>query len=123
MKSLPPDLKPAADFALALARLARNDRYSAFNQRDGKSYHLVSTPITAEVIERHISGDQPIAVFPVIGDVTQIAVLDIDNHNGGSWEAVVDATQPIIYRLIADGFKPFAVRSGGGQGIHIWLVW
>lgn len=113
-----------AAFIYKLARHGRTDCYSEFNLRKGKSYLLCEDDVSEEVVAAHLSGEQPIAVYLFDGDLTRLAALDIDNHGGElEWDSVAARTKPLVADLAARGFKPLVVRSGGGSGIHIWLVW
>jgi hypothetical protein len=120
--------KPGADNAEALikilANLGRTDVYSDFDVRVGRGYHTRKAALSEAVVTRHIAGEQPIAVYPVVGDQARSAVLDFDNHdNALSFEELAAQVLPVFHDLVATGLRPMAFRSGGGAGIHIWLVW
>lgn len=118
------DTGALAAFIYKLARHGRTDCYSAFNFRKGKGYLLCEDGVTEEVVAAHLSGEQPIAVYLFDNDVTRLAALDIDNHGGElDWDAVAARTKPLVADLTARGIAPLVVRSGGGSGIHIWIVW
>lgn len=113
-----------AAFIYELARHGRTDCYSEFNLRKGKGYLLCEDDVSEEVVAAHLSGEQPIAVYLFDNDMTRLAALDIDNHGGElEWESVAARTKPLVTDLTARGVAPLVVRSGGGSGIHIWLVW
>lgn len=113
-----------ATFVYNLAQHGRTDCHSCFNVRKGKGYLFSESNVSEQVVAAHLSGEQPIAVYLFYGDMTRLAVLDIDNHGGElDWESVAAKTKPLVSDLTALGLKPFVVRSGGGSGIHIWLVW
>ncbi len=68
------------------------------------------------MVVSHISGRQPIAIYPVTEDRTQIAVLDFDNHdNAFTFEEMGARVLPVFNDLIAIGLKPLTFRSGGGE--------
>ena len=83
-------------------------------------------PLTTAVIEHHLTGTaetDPIGVYLVPdGDHrVSFAVLDIDNHTGTlAWSEVVDRVRPLAKALEHFG-GVFALRSGGGSGIHLVL--
>ncbi len=112
------------DFLFSLAKHARTDVHNTFNVKSGKGYRHVKAEVSLAVIDGHLSGKKPIAVFPVEGEATRIAVLDIDNHGEElPWDRVVEAVRPLCSGLVGEGFKPLVFRSGGGAGIHVWLIW
>lgn len=111
-------------FIYKFAWHGRTDCYSEFNLRKGKGYVLSEETVSEEVVAAHLSGEQPIAIYLFDGDVTRLAALDIDNHGGElEWESVTARTKPLVDDLTVRGITPLVVRSGGGSGIHIWLVW
>jgi uncharacterized protein DUF5906/TOTE conflict system primase-like protein/primase-like protein len=112
------------EFLRALADHMRTDLYNEFNVAKGSGYQHVKATVLESVIGRHLANEQPIALFPVIKNQVRVAVLDIDNHDGAlTWEQVVERVLPIWTELVGGNFRPLAFRSGGGSGIHIWLVW
>lgn len=117
-------LEPVFSFLIAFAAHGRTDCFSRFNVRNGKGYLLAEEPITQDAVAAHQSGEQPIAIYLFSGETTRLAALDIDNHGPElNWQGVAERTLPLLEDLQARGMKPFVVRSGGGSGIHIWLLW
>ena len=57
-------------------------------------------------------------------DLIRAAVFDLDNHGGlSSWSEMIEAAKKITAELRKDQIWPsLLVRSHGGQGIHIWLL-
>jgi len=111
-------------FVADIAGHCRTDCYSAFNVRSGKSYSLRKADVTPEAIDRHLKNKQPVAVYLTKGEFTRAAALDVDNHDGETdWNTVVEKIRPVVDELRRLGFKPLLVRSGGGNGIHIWFLW
>ena len=120
--------KPGADNAEALikvlAGLGKTDVYANFDSGAGRGYRTRRAVLSKEVVNHHVAGDQPIAIYPVVSDQTRIAVLDFDNHdNALSFEELAAQVLPVFHELVAIGLRPMTFRSGGGAGIHIWLVW
>ena len=104
-----------------LASLGRTDFYCEFT---GRGYRTRNAALSEEVVIGHLTGRQPIAIYPVIGDQTRIAVLDFDNHdNELTFDEMGARVLQLVHDLISTGLRPLAFRSGGGAGIHIWLVW
>lgn len=102
----------------------RQDAFAAYQGNSKPKYTRQDAPITPQVIEGHLTGKQPIACYTVIGEQTSVAILDLDDHDKSlGWEAIVAAARPIVDSLKAEGLKPFCCRSGGGAGMHIWLIW
>ncbi len=111
-------------FLHTLAGHGRADHYSEFNVRTGKGYLLSDGPLTRDAVAAHLTGEQPIAIYLFNGEATRLAALDIDNHGKElTWQEVAKRTLPLVEDLRKRGLSPFVVRSGGGAGIHIWLVW
>ena len=118
------DFNALVAFTHNLARHGRTDCYSEFNIRKGKGYLLCEESVSEMAIIGHLLGEQPMAIYLFDGDTTRLAALDIDNHGGElEWESVATMTKPLVADLTARGCTPLVVRSGGGSGIHIWLVW
>lgn len=111
-------------FVTALAEHGRTDCYCEYNVRKGKGYLMAEGPLTPDAIAAHQRGEQPIAIYLFNGDTTRLAALDIDNHGSElDWQGVAARSLPLVEDLRSRGLTPFVARSGGGAGIHIWLVW
>ncbi len=111
-------------FLEQLAGCCRTEAHGEFNVATARGYRAVCEPVTTEVIRAHAANQQPILVYPLLGDQTRVAVLDFDNHDGTlTWEQMADAVRPVVEGLQADGLRPHLFRSGGGGGIHVWMVW
>ncbi len=111
-------------FVTALAEHGRTDCYCKYNVRKGKGYLMAEGPLTPDAIAAHQRGEQPIAIYLFNGDTTRLAALDIDNHGSElDWQGVAARSLPLVEDLRSRGLTPFVARSGGGAGIHIWLVW
>lgn len=103
-----------------IAPLYRTDCYGEFDLQAGRGYRLVKAPVTDEVIRAHAENRQPIMLYTVVGDKTQLLTFDIDDHLGeASDEAKTEALRQICDSLIADDMKPDVSRSGGGKGAHV----
>jgi hypothetical protein len=112
------------DFLIELASLARQDAYAARNKPPKNTgYTTTKSEVDTYVIERHLRTDPAIAVYPLQGDQTRIGVIDIDDHDGrGEWGDMLAAGARVASAISDLGFKCFAFRSGGGNGLHIWTV-
>lgn len=118
--SIPPNNPELETFLSAFASCGSRNYYYAYNKQD---YRFQDAPVTDAVIAGHLNNTQPIAIVPFSGSETCLAAFDIDNHGGkASWSEVVKLTKPLVNALREDDLNPFVVRSGGGDGIHIWLI-
>ena len=84
-----------------------------------------SEPLTQENFARHLNGGprRGCALIPEGSDVCASAVVDIDAHNGESWDDVVAAACAIADALEDRGMPVQAFRSSGGKGMHLWMLW
>jgi primase-like protein/TOTE conflict system primase-like protein len=86
-------------------------------------------PIEPEVLGYHLASDgntYRLGVYPVSPgkDTTQIAVVDVDDHDGKlGWDEIVHRAAKIKAELEKKGLKPYPAKSGGGGGIHLWLLY
>ncbi|WP_109465262.1 DUF5906 domain-containing protein [Albibacillus kandeliae] len=112
------------DLVAGIASKVRQDAYAAYQKTGQQKYRRVDEPVTPEIVLGHLTGAQPIACYAVFDDQTHTAVLDFDDHDKTlSWDVLVSAAQPILDELRRLGFKPLCCRSGGGAGLHIWILW
>lgn len=113
-------------FLLELAQYGRRDIYANWYQGPkGKSaYKPTKVPLDENVILRHLSGVQPVGIYLLDGDKTRLAVFDLDAHKVSiDFAGMIRLANSIVEQLTKVGLKPFLFRSGGGKGIHIWIVW
>lgn len=116
--------KRRLDLVAGIASKVRQDAYAAFQKSGKQKYRRLDAPITSEVIVGHLTGAQPIACYTVIGEQCSVGVLDFDDHDKSlDWNDLVSAAIPIVEALKSMGFKPLCCRSGGGAGLHVWLIW
>lgn len=79
-----------------------------------------------EVIEQHLNNNPPIGAYllPYRSETVMTAALDIDDHDGSAgFDIVREAAALLAECLEARGLIPWACRSGGGSGIHLWMFW
>jgi len=113
----------ATQFVLALAKLSRPDAFNLYTGKAKSKYRKIDAELSESTVAGHLSNDQPISVFPVTKDQARYAVLDFDDHDGTTqWSDMASAAKAVVEKLTEAGVKCFAVRSGGGRGIHIWLA-
>lgn len=106
---------------LNFASLARRDVY-AQRQADG-SYKKAQGEFALSQAKSHLNGGTACAIYPVIGDQTQIAVIDLDDHaKTYPREKMLELALTIHTILLEFDYRPILFRSGGGYGIHIWVL-
>ncbi len=117
-------LNEIMDFLLSLRNFVRSDMYNTFKVSEGNGYGHVKSAVSDLVVRRHAEGVQPIAVFFLKGDLVRAAALDLDSHDGSmDWDTMTAWALPIVMRLRELDLKPMCFRSGGGAGMHIWVLW
>jgi hypothetical protein len=106
---------------------ARTDAIAVrWENRDKSGYKPRDGAITDADVRKHLSRRGPhlgIYVMPV-GDSTRMAVFDLDDHDGSTgWDVIMDKAKGIVGCLEPLGCRPLVFISGGGKGIHIFLMW
>jgi hypothetical protein len=104
--------------------LGRKDAI-AIRNADG-SYRLTRriADVPRGMIDAHLSGRQSLGIYPVTGSMTSLGVIDLDDHEGSGDPDLMKEKATLAYRaLVERGCKPLVVRSGGGRGIHIWVIY
>lgn len=81
-------------------------------------------PINDDVVRAHLDGTQPIGVNMNVGDgKSHFAMFDFDDHSGShETSTVLRRVGFVAAALTAMRIPYFFVRSGGGNGFHIWVV-
>jgi hypothetical protein len=113
------------EWVLELGRLANQATYHRgyFDQQKGKwQYPDTKEPLTDEVVQCHLRSAPPIAIRLRDGRHTRAAVIDLDDKDGSSADMAGLYVSKIAMALEARKIPFFVVRSGGGRGFHIWLV-
>lgn len=105
------------------ARLDQSN-YARFTGKAKPAYLPANGALTREVIERHLSSEQPIAAYVLSHpdeNKGQVIVFDFDDHAGTfkSMEQLVAAFSAMLGKR---KFPHTVVQSGGGNGYHVWLV-
>lgn len=80
--------------------------------------------ITDDVITAHVNGSQPIGINMNVGDSkSHFAVFDFDDHEGKFNAQMMRTRVGFVAGVLHRHNTPhFVVRSGGGKGYHIWIV-
>jgi hypothetical protein len=120
---------PSQAIIRQIMQLARRDAHArrVAPRPDKKaSYTRVVGPITRGGIREHLSGSEnSLGVYLMSSgsDHTHLAVLDFDDHAGEAETSVLKTAEEAARLLLGFGFPSLPVRSGGGEGIHLWFRW
>ncbi|VGO19132.1 TOTE conflict system archaeo-eukaryotic primase domain-containing protein [Pontiella sulfatireligans] len=89
----------------------RTDVYGTYDSESGRSWQ-VKKPVTIDVANRHLSGVQPLGVYPLVGEKVFFAVVDFDSHDKG---------MPTAFRSVSldAGISTYIERSKS-KGYHCW---
>jgi len=101
-------------------------RHAKIVKRDGGEWEVRRGVVTKDEVERHFTNGTKVGVpFIRQGEsVTLAAMLDLDNHGGEvEWEDMVDLAVTLINALAEQGLYAMPYRSGGGNGVNLWMVW
>ena len=84
-------------------------------------------PLNHDRLLHHLNGGpvRGVGLMRPGEDVTRIAVIDLDSHKGEtSWGEMTCVAAHLCDVLeMVWGCSPMAFRSGGGHGVHIYLLW
>ncbi len=84
-------------------------------------------PLDDKPVARHLNGGPQIGVyFMNPGETTvRAAALDFDSHNGEtSWTRMCLIVGQVVESMeLAYGLRPDVFRSGGGNGVHVYVTW
>jgi predicted P-loop ATPase len=93
---------------------------------DRYGYKIVRKPLPSDFYERHASGKERFGVgFIRPGtDRCMAAMIDLDDHDGSiGLDAVDTLANDFVERLASEMIYGHAVRSAGGKGTNIWMIW
>nr|WP_321510182.1 hypothetical protein [uncultured Hyphomonas sp.] len=97
-----------------------------FNRKTSKfGYFDRKGPITSELIDEHIRGDENCIGGLMLPDKekTHFLVFDFDDHEKKTSESIIAGRVAAVCDVLQDSNIPyFVVRSGGGHGYHVWIV-
>ena len=111
------------DFLFSLAQHARTDVHNTFNVKSGRGYRHVKAEVSLAVIDGHLSGKKPIAVFPVEGETARICCLTFccPGRLAVPWEEFVEAVDEVVGdpgeqvgKVTASAGSGLACGAGGG---------
>ncbi len=107
-----------------LVRRVRTD-VTATRGEDGVQWRK-REPLTPERLAKHLNGGPARGVCPIKpGETTtMVAVLDLDSHKGEvPWEQMAETAEQVMAELKVRGLHAHPWRSGGGNGIHLIMLW
>lgn len=121
-----PDLTHIAAALAPLTSRVRTD-VTATRSEAGHMAWRADQPLTDERLARHLNGGPARGVCPIKAgeSTTRVAVLDFDSHDGKvTWPEMSAVVQRVADALeMAHGLEPILFRSGGGRGVHLYLLW
>jgi hypothetical protein len=109
----------------AVERIAARCWQGTHWRRVPKGFINIKEPLKRSHLEKHINGGPAVGLAPIVPGTseTPVLVFDLDSHRGeATWEEVRDTADGIMRRLRGRDMNPFAVRSSGGKGIHIYVL-
>lgn len=116
-----------SDLSSALDPIILRVRVDATWKKDKRgTVCQAGVPITPKRIQQHLNGGPALGVCPIKeGESTvELAVLDLDSHKGETpWEEMQKQTGRVVEALELAGCAPYAFRSSGGNGVHIYIIW
>jgi len=98
---------------------------TAIRSSNGGSY-WTKDPLTATAVKAHLANAcvRGVALIKAGEAVCAAACLDLDDHDGLlGWAKMTQHAARLSDALMDEGLTPVAFRSGGGQGIHLWILW
>ncbi|WP_424943890.1 TOTE conflict system archaeo-eukaryotic primase domain-containing protein [Aliiroseovarius crassostreae] len=122
MKQVHPDI--GMDNKSALKELVGYGGPDYWLYRGTNGYSMREGTITDEMIDAHLSGDTPLGMNIASAErKSRFLIFDIDDHDGKLDPAIVGSRSGAIAGALGAHKIPFfAVRSGGGCGVHLWVV-
>lgn len=102
--------KQIEDFRALFA--GRTDVHGTFDPATGKAWQKKS-PVTMEVVRRHLEGVAPLGIYPLVGSMTFFAAADFDDGN---------SAPPLAFCRHAwrMGLSCYLERSKS-KGYHVWV--
>jgi hypothetical protein len=89
----------------------RVDVFGTHDMKTGKSYQ-VKEAVTDRIIVDHLDGRRFYGVYPLVGELTSLAVADFDDHNVAPVLDFVHAAEH--YGL------PVYIETSKSKGFHVW---
>lgn len=83
-------------------------------------------PLTPEALALHVRGKAPRGVGLIVPgeSTTRALALDFDSHKGEvNWPTMTRTASRVVAELQRRGMPAVVFRSGGGHGVHVWVLW
>lgn len=92
-----------------------------------RDHRHVDKPFGMQQLREHVAGTHKMGLCPIEpgGSTCRVAVLDFDSHKGETPFEVMLATARNVAGVLdlEHGIPSQLWRSGGGAGIHLYVVW
>lgn len=98
---------------------------TALKKPNGESA-WTNTPLTKETLAQHLNGGPARGVCPINAgeSVTMLGLLDLDSHGGETpFPEMCRVALEITECLALFGMRAVPFRSGGGRGLHLYVLW
>jgi hypothetical protein len=95
-------------------------------RRDGRPWYTVRARLPEGAVRQHLNGGPRYGVdlMDEGGGLVWATALDFDDHAGAvGWETMAWRAGEVMDELGRHGVDVTPVRSLGGAGIHLWVVW
>ena len=86
----------------------------------------IDEQFTEFMLAEHCAGRKAYGLCPIAPgeSTTRVGLLDFDSHKGDTpWEIMWETALNVAFVLEQEGLLPVLFRSGGGNGIHIYVLW
>lgn len=111
-----------AIFICELASLGNPNVFATREAGDG-SYRPQRRKFGMDAAKLHLANAPNYGLYVVDGNKTRALVFDLDDHdNELSFHEVAAKAKLIAELLSLSSLKPIMFRSGGGAGVHVWVV-
>lgn len=98
---------------------------SYITRRDGDDVWITKRgALPNNWLAHHLNGGPRFGVPLVRGTECHSAAVDLDDHDATvGWEVIADLASKVLDALSERGLIGVPFRSGGGNGINIWMIW
>lgn len=109
-----------------IAPLRQRLRADIHGRKTHNGQKCARRPLSVQALSAHFTGGEPVGLYTMAkgSDTTQVAVLDLDSHQGATnWPDMFAAAQSLAARSGERGLIAHGFRSSGGRGVHLIFVW
>ena len=110
----------------ALEPITSRVRTDVTARSDERGMIWTREPLTEERLLAHLNGGPARGVCPIKAgeSTTRVALFDLDSHKGQTpWSEMVKVAELLYVALETEGCYPVAIRSRGGRGVHVFVIW